>query len=272
MCIAGWIWQAHPSYSFLLVLNRDEYHDRPTMEAGWWGDGTEKVLGGRDVQAGGTWLGCTRNGRLAFLTNVLEPDVSPDAKSRGDLPTNFLECAKSPLEYAEEVAAEAEKYNGFNLVVGDLCSRTMVYISNRPSRNPATIKPVTSGLHVLSNGGLDSPWHKALCLRMSFKDLLYKYNEEDVIPSRELVKQLMRDRVKADRDHLPNTGCSSEWEWNLSSVFVEVDTKGGRYGTRSTTVVAAKPNGDLEFYETYIEMGEWKEHTIQFQIEELKKN
>ncbi|CAA7407091.1 unnamed protein product [Spirodela intermedia] len=269
MCISAWIWQAHPSYPFLLVLNRDEYHERPTMTAEWWGDGTQKILGGRDVQAGGTWLGCTRNGRLAFLTNVLEPDPFPDAKSRGALPVKFLECEKSPLEFAEEVAGEADKYNGFNLVLADLCSKTMVYVSNRPKGEPASIKLVPPGLHVLSNAGLDSPWHKALRLGKGFKELLYKYDAEEEIPARELVKQLMCDRVKAERDRLPNTGCDSDWEWNLSSIFVEVDTKRGRYGTRSTAVVAARPSGDVEFYEAYLEMGVWKDHTIRYQIESL---
>ncbi|CAA6670056.1 unnamed protein product [Spirodela intermedia] len=259
MCISAWIWQAHPSYPFLLVLNRDEYHERPTMTAEWWGDGTQKILGGRDVQAGGTWLGCTRNGRLAFLTNVLEPDPFPDAKSRGALPVKFLECEKSPLEFAEEVAGEADKYNGFNLVLADLCSKTMVYVSNRPKGEPASIKLVPPGFHVLSNAGLDSP------------ELLYKYDAEEEIPARELVKQLMCDRVKAERDRLPNTGCDSDMEWNLSSIFVEVDTK--RVSPPPPEGLAPpwwlQGRGDVEFYEAYLEMGVWKDHTIRYQIESL---
>ncbi|MQL97490.1 hypothetical protein Taro_030189 [Colocasia esculenta] len=156
MCIAAWVWQGHPLYPFLLVLNRDE----PTKPVGWWGDGSQKILGGRDGVAGGTWLGCTRTGRLAFLTNVLEPDNIPTAKSRGDLPVKFLECGKSPLDFAEEVANEADKYNGFNLILADLCSKTMVYVSNRPNGEPVSIVLVTPGLHVLTNAGLDTPWHK----------------------------------------------------------------------------------------------------------------
>lgn len=128
MCIAAWIWQAHPVYPLLLVLNRDEFHDRyllvisrslllmhskliklinfltcvyttifggvrPTKAAGWWGEEYEKILGGRDVLGGGTWMGCTKHGRLAFLTNVLEPDSDPSAKTRGDLPLRFLQVS-----------------------------------------------------------------------------------------------------------------------------------------------------------------------------------
>uniref|UniRef100_A0A1D1XD83 Ser/Thr-rich protein T10 in DGCR region n=1 Tax=Anthurium amnicola TaxID=1678845 RepID=A0A1D1XD83_9ARAE len=269
MCIAAWVWQDHPLYQFLLVHNRDEYHDRPTKPVGWWGEGSQNILGGRDGLAGGTWLGCTRNGRLAFLTNVLEPDVIPTTKSRGDLPVKFLECGKSPLEFAEEAANEADQYNGFNLMLVDLCSKTMVYVSNRPKAKPVSIELVAPGLHVLTNASLDTPWHKALRLGKHFKELLYKYDEEE-IPAKEMVEKLMRDTVKADRDCLPNTGCSSDWELSLSSIFVEVDTKLGRYGTRSTAVLAVKTNGKVDFYETYLEMGAWKEHTVQYRLEDTQ--
>uniref|UniRef100_A0A453TBB6 Uncharacterized protein n=1 Tax=Aegilops tauschii subsp. strangulata TaxID=200361 RepID=A0A453TBB6_AEGTS len=91
MCIAAWIWQAHPQHQLLLLLNRDEFHSRPTKAVGWWGEGSMKILGGRDVLGGGTWMGSTKDGRLAFLTNVLEPDAMPGARTRGDLPLRFLQ-------------------------------------------------------------------------------------------------------------------------------------------------------------------------------------
>eukprot|EP00257_Ricinus_communis_P023573 XP_015583597.1 transport and Golgi organization 2 homolog [Ricinus communis] len=90
MCIAVFLWQAHPLYPFLLLLNRDEYHSRPTKPLSWWGSG-DQILGGRDEQAGGTWLACTKDGKIAFLTNVREIISTPTDSSRGDLPVNFLQ-------------------------------------------------------------------------------------------------------------------------------------------------------------------------------------
>ncbi|RWW88474.1 hypothetical protein BHE74_00002650 [Ensete ventricosum] len=194
MCIAAWLWQSHPVYPLLLLLNRDEFHDRyswisldgrPTKPVAWWGDGFQKILGGRDGLAGGTWLGCTRDGRLAFLTNVLEPDLLSSAKSRGELPLKFLQvlylydldefiCSalfsfgigfsfqgrKSPVEFAEDLVKEANEYNGFNLILADTSSKLMVYVSNRPKGEPVSVQVVSPGLHVLSNAKLDSPWPK----------------------------------------------------------------------------------------------------------------
>ncbi|ONK72594.1 uncharacterized protein A4U43_C04F21030 [Asparagus officinalis] len=269
MCIAAWIWQAHPVYPLLLVLNRDEFHGRPTKAVEWWGEGCEKILGGRDILGGGTWMGCTKSGRLSFLTNVLEPDSIPSAKTRGDLPLRFLQGRMSPLEYAEEISKEADDYNGFNLVMADLCTRSMFCVSNRPKGKPVTIQAVSPGLHVLTNANLDAPWHKAERLGKSFKKLLHKHGEEE-ISARDMAEKLMTDTMEADLDRLPNTGCDSEWERQLSSIFVEVDTKLGKYGTRSTAVLSVKENCDASLYERYLEGGVWKEHTINYHIENLE--
>ncbi|KAL4650405.1 hypothetical protein ACB092_01G085700 [Castanea dentata] len=158
MCIAAFAWQAHPLYPFLLLQNRDEYHNRPTEPLAWW-EGCE-ILGGRDEVAGGTWLACSRGGRVAFITNVLELHALPEAKSRGDLPVLFLESTKTPKEFAAELIKEAHQYNGFNLIVADISSKTMFYVSNRPKGEPTLMQEVSPGIHVLSNAKLDSPWHK----------------------------------------------------------------------------------------------------------------
>ena len=109
---------------------------------------------------GGTWLACSKQGRVAFLTNVLELHASPEAKTRGDLPVRFLESNKSPKAFAEELVKEAHQYNGFNLVMADLVCKSMFYISNRPKGEPVLIQKVKPGVHVLSNAKLDSPWPK----------------------------------------------------------------------------------------------------------------
>ncbi|XP_071725019.1 uncharacterized protein [Rutidosis leptorrhynchoides] len=267
MCISAFVWQAHPLYPLLLLQNRDEFHNRPTKPVAWWDDDHGHILGGRDEIAGGTWLACSRKGRVAFLTNVLELHTFPEAKSRGDLPVLFLNSIKSPREFAETLVNEAHNYNGFNLILADIPSKSMVYISNRPEGD-VIIQEVTPGLHVLSNAKLDSPWHKAQRLGLNFKVLLEKYGQDE-IPVKEVVEKLMKDTVKADESRLPRI-CSSDWEMNLSSIYVDVDTPLGRYGTRSTAVLTVTAAGEVTFYENYLENDTWKEHTECYCIPELK--
>ncbi|XP_010918266.1 uncharacterized protein [Elaeis guineensis] len=271
MCIAAWIWQAHPVYELLLLLNRDEYHNRPAKPLGWWEweEDNKKILGGRDELAGGTWLGCTEEGRLAFLTNVREPDRLPDARTRGDLPLRFLKGTKSPLEYAEEIVEEADQYNGFNLILTDLCSKVMVYISNRPKGEPISVQTVPSGLHVISNGKLDAPWPKAQRLGKNFDEFLREHGKKD-ISLKGMVEELMGDNVKANRDELPDTGVNPEWEFELSSIFIDTDTKLGRYGTRSMAAISVKTNGDSIFYEKHLESSLWKENNVKFHVKKLQ--
>ncbi|EOY15289.1 Ser/Thr-rich protein T10 in DGCR region [Theobroma cacao] len=267
MCIAAFVWQAHPLYPLLLLHNRDEYHNRPTTPVAWWDDGSG-ILGGRDEVAGGTWLACSKQGRVAFLTNVLELHTLPEAKSRGDLPVLFLESTKSPMEFAEELVKEAHQYNGFNLILADIPSKSMVYASNRPKGEPVSIQQVSPGLHVLSNAKIDSPWHKAQRLGKNFKQMLNKLGKNEVIV-KEMVEKLMKDKVKADKSKLPGI-CALDWEFNLSSIFVEVDTPLGLYGTRSTAALTIHAGGEVAFYEKYLEKDMWKERTINYHIQKVK--
>ncbi|KAH7664278.1 Transport and Golgi organization protein 2 [Dioscorea alata] len=289
MCIAVWAWRSHDEYELVLLLNRDEYHERPTEAVSWWGDGEKRILGGRDRVAGGTWLCCSKNGRLAFLTNFREPDVCPNLKSRGDLPVRFLEAlrlrvyviqvdgasgeraitndsTKSPLEFSEEIAKEADQYNGFNLIIADLCLKVMAYVSNGPKGKPTIVQLVTPGLHVLSNANLDTPWCKAQRLVQNFKKLLMK--QEGDVPLKEMAEKLMQDTTRVDQDQLPNTGCGLEKESLLSSIFIDIDNDQGRYGTRSTTAFCVREN-TVTLFERYLESGLWKEHTFQYQIESM---
>ncbi|XP_022153121.1 transport and Golgi organization 2 homolog [Momordica charantia] len=269
MCIAAFLWQSHPLYSLILLHNRDELLNRPTRPASWWEDG--EIAGGRDEVAGGTWLACSRKGRVSFVTNVLELHTLPEAKSRGNLPLLFLQSRKSPKEFAEEIRAEAYQYNGFNLVVADISSNTMVYISNRSEGDRIVIQEVPPGLHVLSNAELDSPWHKAQRLRLKFNEQLHKCDGGE-IPVKEMIERLMRDTVKADESKLPHI-CSLDWELDLSPIFVQIQTSQffnirGSFGTRSTTVLTISATGNVKFYETYLDNDTWKEKTLSYRIEQ----
>nr|GMD43603.1 transport and Golgi organization 2 homolog [Ipomoea batatas] len=261
MCIAIFIWQAHPKYPFLLLLNRDEYHSRATKAVEWWEGG--EILGGRDEVGGGTWLACSREGRVAFLTNVLELHALPEARTRGDLPVRFLQSSKSPKEFAKELVKEGHEYNGFNLIMADFESKSMVYISNRPKGEPISIHEVTPGIHVLSNAKLDSPWPKSQRLKMNFKKMVGEKEEAD-LPLKEMVEKLMRDTTKPDHTLLPHI-CSLDWEFSLSSIFVQVHTPLGLYGTRSTSVVSVDGTGEVDFYEVSLENGKWKEKMVNYQ-------
>ncbi|KAJ6680899.1 SER/THR-RICH PROTEIN T10 IN DGCR REGION [Salix koriyanagi] len=136
-----------------------------------------------------------------------------------------------------------------------------------PKGEPVVIQEVSPGLHVLSNANLDSPWHKVQRLELNFKDLLDKYGENE-IPVKEVLEKLMRDKVKADKSRLPGI-CSIDWEFNLSSIFVEIDTPLGCYGTRSTAALTIRADGEVSFYEIYLEKDVWKESIVNYRIQKL---
>ncbi|XP_051218610.1 uncharacterized protein [Lolium perenne] len=271
MCIAAWAWQSHPAYGLLLLFNRDEYHSRPTRPAEWWpaaGEEGEQILGGKDEVGGGTWLGCTKAGKLAFLTNVREPSPRADARSRGELPVRFLQGRQDPLEYATEIAKEADQYNGFNLILADVHLGTMVYISNKPN-GASVVQTVSPGCHVLSNAAIDSPWPKALHLGQSFNRFLAVHDDAEV-SLKQMVEELMTDTAKADRSAVPDTGVDSDWEYQLSSIFIDTEKGQARYGTRSMAAIAVKLDGEVAFYERCLDNNSWKENLMRFQMEVAK--
>ncbi|KAL1190180.1 hypothetical protein V5N11_016575 [Cardamine amara subsp. amara] len=261
MCITVFLWQSHPLYPLLLFVNRDEYHNRPTEALRWWEDG--ETVGGRDLVGGGTWLGFTRHGRLAFLTNFREASSFPVAKSRGDLPLRYLQSRKSPAEFAEEIRDEIALYNGFNLVVAHVSSKSMIYITNRPCQGQQLATQVSPGIHVLSNANLDSPWPKCVRLREGFEQLLAE-NAPAEFPVKKMVEEVMTNTLKDEETERSSTDTG----YHLSSIFVDIQTPTGRYGTRSISAISIKTHGEVCFYERHLEEGDsWKEHTQHFVIQ-----
>ncbi|WVZ23563.1 hypothetical protein V8G54_002107 [Vigna mungo] len=267
MCISVFMWQAHPKYPFLILCNRDQIYSRPTYPLAWWW-GEETILGGKDGLGGGTWLGSTRNGRIAFLTNFREVGTLPHPKSRGELPLRFLQSNNSPLEFAEQVVREAHQYNGFNLVVADICTSTMVYVFNRPDRDNPSFSLVTPGIHVLANASLDAPWAKAERMRQSFEEFIEEYGEND-FPIKEMVEKLMTNRVKDEEWMLPGVQ-PREREHPLSAIFVETVLPSGPYGTRSSSALLVKSNQEVTFYEKYLDLNQdpkqWKDKMVTYKI------
>ena len=156
MCLILLAVRTHPSYDLILAANRDEYYARPSLPPAFWEE-ADYVLGGRDLVGGGTWLGITRSGRIAAVTNYRNPAVFlKDAPSRGKLVSDFLMGKQDPAGYVERVRQEAERYNGFNLLVGDLDG--LHWLSNRDDR----VHRLEAGIYGISNRLLDTPWPKVV--------------------------------------------------------------------------------------------------------------
>jgi uncharacterized protein with NRDE domain len=206
----------------ILAANRDEFYERPTMAAQPWEDLPE-IIAGRDLVGGGTWLGITRRGRFAAVTNYRDPAAPKGTRSRGELVAGFLASKLSAAQYLEQVARISGDYSGFNLIVGELTGSRLAaaWFSNR-DYNIRELKP---GLYGLSNHLLDTPWPKV----RRAKELFVSAS----VDSDEGIFDLLKDRSVAPDDELPNTGVGLERERMLSPIFIESPT----YGTRCSTVV-----------------------------------
>ena len=224
MCLIVFAWQVVPGMPLLAAANRDEFYERPAAPAGWWSDHPQ-VYAGRDLQAGGTWMGITRNGRFAAITNVRAPDEKrPDAPTRGKLVADYLTGQATPEQYIEQVRELAHRYNGFNLLIGS--AEKMFWFSNAGKDDPRNGKPLAPGIYGLSNGLLDSPWPKVVRTKAQFGSLLCQGAPEDAY------FEMLTDTTRASDCRLPRTGVSLEWERVLSAVCIESPL----YGTRASTI------------------------------------
>jgi uncharacterized protein with NRDE domain len=218
MCLILIAWQAHPDFPLVVAANRDEFHRRPSAPAGPWPD-QPAIRGGRDLEAGGTWLAVRDDGRLAAITNVREPGVPPGPVSRGALPSAFLLGDQAPGTFARGI--RGEDFAGFNLLLAD--REELWWCSNRDGV-PRRLEP---GLYGVSNGSLDTPWPKVMKAKARFAAALER------LPAFGDCFDLLADPIPAADDELPDTGVSLAWERLLSSVFIQSP----EYGTRASTVV-----------------------------------
>ena len=154
MCLIVLAWRQHREYPLLLAANRDEFHRRPAAPADFWPQ-QPALLAGRDLEAGGTWLGISRSGRFAAVTNIRDPDAQGSApRSRGELTRDFLAGAAPPAAYLDAVAARRGDYLGFNLLLGD--SEALWYLHGGGA-SWAAPRRLAPGIHGLSNAALDVP-------------------------------------------------------------------------------------------------------------------
>jgi len=250
MCVLAFAWRVHEHFPMVIAGNRDEFHERPTAPAHWWED-QPGLLAGRDLREGGTWMGLSRRGRFAVVTNIRE-QVDPgnaELRSHGGLVTDFLTSELSPAAWAADL--DTRNYLGFNLIFGDL--EQALYLSSH-GISASALKP---GVYGLSNHLLDTPWPKVVTTR----DVLIRCLDAEN-PNVDGMFRALADPQQVDDALLPETGVPLEWERRLSSVFIVHPV----YGTRASTVMMWDRSGEAYLEERSFTSSGEKQDSRQFEF------
>ena len=234
MCLIVFSYQQHPQYKLIVAANRDESYERPTRAAQFW-KSAPNILAGKDLKAGGTWMGIHRSGKFSAITNFRDPSITKkEPPSRGHLVLDFLKSAMHPSDYMQNIDQKADEYMGFNLLAGtpDL----LYYYSNQQQ----DIQKLQAGTYGLSNHLLNTPWPKIKRAKSKLTELV----QEDMVSEETLFNLLADDTQAPDKD-LPNTGIPKEVEKQVSPIFI----KGEKYGTRCSTLLLINRNNEAHFIE-----------------------
>ncbi len=231
MCLIVFAWRPDHATPLIVAANRDEFYARPSLPLAQWPEAPQ-VYAGRDLEAGGTWLGIGADGRFAALTNIRNPHQPPARKSRGELVARFLTGDLPIAEYLADVVDRSPEYAGFNLLVGN---RHELWHYN--AREPGSVK-LQSGIYGLSNAGLDTPWPKLLKAKAALSEVLAD-------PQPQALLALLSDSQTAPFADLPDTGVGLATESLLSSVFIASPT----YGTRASTALIVRADGTRHMVE-----------------------
>lgn len=230
MCLVAFALDRCRQFPLVVAANRDEYFERPTARLAWWtpDQGGPDILGGRDLDSGGTWLGLTTQGRLGLLTNVRDARRTFEgAPSRGQIVPNWLSAREPVDRFWMRTAISG--YNGFNLVAADFKSGECFWVSNGGTYP----RRLERGVYGLSNAELDTPWPKVLTLKAKLIESLEQSTQVDDLAAK-LFKALA-DRTEAEDARLPKTGVPQERERQLSAAFIRIPDQ--RYGTRTSTLI-----------------------------------
>ena len=250
MCLIFAAVNYHPVYKLIVASNRDEFYNRRTAKASYWDD-YPHVIGGRDLEAGGTWMGMTTGGKLSMLTNYRDPkNIRTGAPSRGHLVADYLEQEVNTSDYIKHVQAHAAEYNGFNMIMGTVDE--LYYLSNYKQ---GTTK-LDGGLYGLSNHLLDTPWPKVVKGKKKLAPILSRHE----ITTDELMSFLYDDEVATA--NLPSTGVSPEMERALSSMFIKTPN----YGSRCSTVVLVDQNNRVQYTERVYNLTTFEYTTSSFEF------
>lgn len=251
MCLIFLSLNNHPNYKLIVAANRDEFYNRQTAPAHFWKDHPE-IIGGRDLEASGTWMAMNRNGRIAMVTNYRDPvNINPKAPSRGKLVSDFLLSNVSAKDYLLETSQNGKLYNGFNLIVGE--GTDLWYYSNYKEG----VEQINSGIHGLSNHLLDTSWPKVVRGKARFNEQL---KGSIVEPSN--LFEFLSDPQEAPVDQLPNTGIGLEREKALSAMFIK--TSG--YGSRCSTVVLIDKENRVLYSERVYDVKTFEHKTQSFEF------
>lgn len=246
MCLIFLSFQHHPTYKLIIAGNRDEFYDRKTAAANFWEDEPD-ILAGRDLEAGGTWMGINRSGKVSMLTNYRDPQhINPNAPSRGQLVSDFLKVNQQPEVYLHQLQNNGKTYNGFNLIVGD--ANELCYYSNYKQG----ISNLSPGFYGISNHLLETPWPKVA----RGKQKMEKALRSEIVDPEELFTILYDDERAGDNE-LPDTGLSFEREKALSSMFIKTDN----YGSRCSTVILMDKANQVLFSERVYDLSTFKYST-----------
>lgn len=253
MCLILLAFKSHPRYKLILAANRDEYYDRPTVKASFWKEAPD-MLAGKDLRAGGTWFGITTRGRIAAITNFREPESNISlAPTRGKLVSQYLLGQSSPVEYLEQLEQQADRYNGFNLIVGE--KDKLYWYSNRGSG----ARNLAPGIYGVSNHLLDTPWPKVTLGKKALQELI----SEEKGPLPEDIFNTLSEGSRPRDEDLPDTGVGLEWEKTLSPIFVSSPN----YGTRSSLILFVDMNDHVTFYERTFMSNSNHASTIKFEFQ-----
>lgn len=232
MCLVAWNWQPQRETPLLLIGNRDEFYARPTLRLHWWPD--SPVLAGKDLQAGGTWLGVSRSGRLAVLTNFRDTSqIHSNPRSRGELVASFLQDDMGAADFLNRLATKVVDYNPFNLL---LLEGGQLFGFESRHATPIEIAP---GIGAVSNADFETPWPKLLRLKRRFQSLVESNHTDEAV-----LLDVLQDKTLAPDDQLPDTGIGLDRERALSAPFVATTD----YGTRACSIVRVGRTG-VEFVE-----------------------
>jgi len=254
MCLLLISYKNHPKYKLIIAANRDEFYQRPALPAHFW-EQEKELLAGKDMEAGGTWLGLTAHGKFSAITNYRDmKNIKPKAPTRGKLVTDFLLNNISPPDYGDLLKENAGLYNGYNLIFGD--EENLNYFSNQTK----ALVELVPGIYGLSNHLLDSPWYKVEKSKKSFSEALNRENISD-----EILFEILSDTSTPPDDLLPETGLKLEIERAVSPIFVATPS----YGTRSSTVILIDNKNQARFIEKSLNTssGKWIKSSFEFELE-----
>ncbi len=253
MCLIFLSINNQPKYKLIIAANRDEFYSRKTAPVDHWQDRPE-IIGGRDLEAKGTWMAMSKSGKIGMVTNYRDlKNINPKAPTRGQLVSEFLMNGDQTEEYLKEVHLKADQYNGFNLLLGKLDQ--LYYYSNYQSK----ILKLQPGHYGLSNALLDTPWPKVKRGKEKFASVI----EQEVDVNN--LFEMLRDESIAPDDQLPDTGLELERERALSAMFIKTPN----YGSRCSTVVLVDQNNAVNYVERVydLETFEFSQQAFQFEIE-----